>query len=203
MAKYTVCLGDVINSGRKLSALENYPIYNEDFRKDLNNMILHHFWFREIGFETVELFDFYLGATMNEIMPYYNKLFVAADMIVDPLANHVFHEESVNSSTQKSEQGTGSNGNSKQVYSKPADGIVHMTELEENVYASDVTFGKTDNSSKTNYDGSGTQNYRRDASGTIGMSQAEMFNRYRKSVVNVVQLILADKELNRCFMGVY
>ena len=68
---------------------------------------------------------------------------------------------------------------------------------------SDVTFGKTDNSSKTNYDGSGTQNSRRDASGTIGMSQAEMFNRYRKSVVNVVQLILADKELNRCFMGVY
>lgn len=74
MAKYTTTIRTLIENGYHLY-LDNYPIFNENHRAALNQKIVEHFYFREIGFETAELFNFHLQRTMNEIMPYYNKLY--------------------------------------------------------------------------------------------------------------------------------
>lgn len=74
MAKYTTLLKTLIENNFKID-LDSYPIFNENHRAELNQKIIDHFYFREIGFETAELFNFHLKRTMNEIMPYYNKLF--------------------------------------------------------------------------------------------------------------------------------
>ena len=74
MAKYTTLLKTLVESGYKID-LQSYPIFSENHREELNKKIIEHFYFREIGFETAELFNFHLKRTMNEIMPYYNKLF--------------------------------------------------------------------------------------------------------------------------------
>lgn len=79
----------------KYIGLDRYPIFEEGYRSYLNDKIIDHFFFREIGFETAAQFAFYMRRTMNEIMPYYNKLYVTQSMVDDPLNDfkRTMHEE--------------------------------------------------------------------------------------------------------------
>lgn len=52
-----------------------YPIFSEDYRLELQRKILMHYYTREIGFETVALWQLFLNERMNLIMPYYNELY--------------------------------------------------------------------------------------------------------------------------------
>lgn len=72
----------------KKLGLNEYPIFDESYRKVLNDKIIDHFYFREIGFETVAQFSWYMRRTMNEIMPYYNVLYSAELDIDNPLSNY-------------------------------------------------------------------------------------------------------------------
>lgn len=65
----------------------DYPIFDETYRKPLNKKILRHFYTREIGEETVGLWKLRLQQTLNEIMPYYNKLYETELMEINPLYN--------------------------------------------------------------------------------------------------------------------
>lgn len=71
-------------------ALSTYPLYvkrsKEEYipsyiptREELNKKILNHYKYREIGFETIARFLDELEISMNEIMPYYNQMFVTID----------------------------------------------------------------------------------------------------------------------------
>lgn len=71
-------------------ALSTYPLYvkrsKEEYipsyvptREELNKKILNHYKYREIGFETIARFLDELEISMNEIMPYYNQMFVSID----------------------------------------------------------------------------------------------------------------------------
>lgn len=53
----------------------DYPIFDEKYRPVLETKILKHFYTREIGAESVGLWKLWLDARLNEIMPYYNKLY--------------------------------------------------------------------------------------------------------------------------------
>lgn len=53
----------------------NFPIFDEEYRSILETKILKHFYTREIGEETVGLWKLRLDTKLNEIMPYYNKLY--------------------------------------------------------------------------------------------------------------------------------
>ena len=57
----------------------NYPIWNENKRKELETNILKHFYTNEIGSETFGLWQLRLDDWMNSHMPYYNPLFEALD----------------------------------------------------------------------------------------------------------------------------
>lgn len=78
----------------KYIGLDKYPIYNEEYRVKLNDKIIDHFYFREIGFETAAQFAWYMKRTMNEIMPKYNRLYEA--MLTDlnhPLSDWTRHRD--------------------------------------------------------------------------------------------------------------
>lgn len=53
----------------------SFPIYDETYRSVLETKILKHYYTREIGLETVGLWKHFLSMKLNEIMPYYNKLY--------------------------------------------------------------------------------------------------------------------------------
>lgn len=84
MAIYTIELGKLIERGYHLN-LDAYPIFDENYRIVLNQKIINHFWFREIGQETPDRFNFMLGRKMCEIMPYYNQLYKTQFFEFDPL----------------------------------------------------------------------------------------------------------------------
>lgn len=56
-----------------------YPLSTRVNKEDFETMILNHFIDRRIGFETYTLFHIKLENKMNEIMPYYNKIFDSFD----------------------------------------------------------------------------------------------------------------------------
>lgn len=53
----------------------DFPIFDEAYRPVLENKILKHYYTREIATETVGLWKHFLDTRLNEIMPYYNKLY--------------------------------------------------------------------------------------------------------------------------------
>lgn len=91
MAKYTVTIYELIQSGWDFD-LKNYPLWSERYRQTLNKKILDHYMFREIGFETPQMFNFYINRTLNEIMPYYNQLYETTILDFDPLSNYKIDE---------------------------------------------------------------------------------------------------------------
>lgn len=71
----------------QLIGLDEYPIFEESYRSKLNNKIIEHYYFKEIGTDTLGRFRWYMRTTMNEIMPYFNALYEAQNSIVDPMTN--------------------------------------------------------------------------------------------------------------------
>ena len=86
MSKYTTELRYLIESNFDLG-LDDYPIFDESYRQLLNDKIINHYYFREIGMETAELFKRYLNQTMREIMPYYNQLYKSELLEFNPFYN--------------------------------------------------------------------------------------------------------------------
>ena len=64
-----------------------FPIFSEAYRSTLENKIIKHYYFREIGFETYAMWKLKLATKMNEIMPYYNQLYLASLGNKDPYEN--------------------------------------------------------------------------------------------------------------------
>lgn len=63
----------------------DYPIWNEEHKKELEKKILTHYFNYEIGLETIPLWKLYLEEKMNEIMPYYVDMYNAIYPNIDKL----------------------------------------------------------------------------------------------------------------------
>lgn len=63
----------------------DFPIFDESYRSVLERKILKHFYTREICEETVGLWKLRLNTKLNEIMPYYNKLYKSELLDFNPL----------------------------------------------------------------------------------------------------------------------
>ena len=115
MSRYTIELRYLIEGNYELG-LKDYPIFDESYREQLNNKIIQHYYFREIGFETEALFKNRLNQKMNEIMPYYNQMYESSKLKIDPLSTidleEVFSRKSKTTGEgTSSTSGTGNNTN--------------------------------------------------------------------------------------------
>lgn len=61
------------------------PFFDEEYRGVLCSKILKHYYTREIAAETVGLWQLWVNTKMEEIMPYYNKLYESAKLDFNPL----------------------------------------------------------------------------------------------------------------------
>lgn len=66
-----------LEMGRPIVFNFTYPIFDVEYRPQLERKILLHYLFDEIGAETFDRFKIFLMSKMNEIMPYYNQLYTA------------------------------------------------------------------------------------------------------------------------------
>ena len=66
-------------NGRSTIFNFDYPLSSKVDKEKFECMILNHFLQRRIGFETVTAFRIQLDVKLNEIMPFYNKMFDALE----------------------------------------------------------------------------------------------------------------------------
>lgn len=92
MGYYTPTLDNLLRNNFDIG-LKDYPIFMEEHRETLNNKIIEHYRFREIGLETPMLFKLYLNRKMNEIMPYYNQLYESELLEFEPISNYEYHKK--------------------------------------------------------------------------------------------------------------
>ncbi len=83
----TPTLGQLVQKG--------YPVFNDwwktfvpEHREELERKIIHAYFFEQIGQETPEKFVYMLNAHLEQIMPYYNKLYESELIKFNPLLNH-------------------------------------------------------------------------------------------------------------------
>src|SRR5690625_2126005 len=74
MSKFTLQLRWYVENGGEVFDFD-YPIFDESYRPILEQKIIDHYYFREIGLETIGQFKHFLKSRMNTIMPYYNQLY--------------------------------------------------------------------------------------------------------------------------------
>ena len=125
-AKYTELLRNLMiyESTREdvLKALSTYPLYQSEnpsladlipTREKLNEKLINHYKYREIGFETVPRFLDELEITMCEIMPRYNELLKTVEIMAE-LPSPFDNVDVVETFEQEATQSSQSEGSSSQ-----------------------------------------------------------------------------------------
>lgn len=223
MSKYTITIKNLIDNDFSFS-LSNYPIFNENYRTILNNKILNHYYMNEIGFETASLFNFYLGNTMNEIMPYYNELYKAQEKIINNLfdnlniteiftknLNELNDQNITNNGNSTSNSTSNTNVNNKNLYQDTPQGKISMEDLDNQKWATNANMDKNSSNSTIN-DTSNTnsntdltnnreyeENYTKTIKGQNGMYNIDILFKIKQQLLNIDLMIIND--LNDLFMG--
>ena len=220
MSKYTVTLRQIIQSGFDIG-LKDYPIYNEEHRETLNNMIINHYLMSEIGQETPELFRIYLNNTMNEIMPRYNLMYKALDEYYEQqslLGNiDLTTTETISGTNNQTNSGTDTvknyiNQSGKNIVMDTPQGELALQDIDaQTVYATEATISKAiangdDNKTITEHgaivDSISTQTRTNHVHGNNGGKYSlDIINQMNDSIYNVDAQII--KELQPLFFGLY
>lgn len=77
-------INDIISKARPKIFDFDYPIFDTAYKPVLETKILKHFYTREIGLETYGLWKLKLDTRLNEIMPFYNQLYIDGLNNIDP-----------------------------------------------------------------------------------------------------------------------
>lgn len=217
LSKYTVELRYLMENGFNFG-LQKYPIFNEEYRPILNQKILNHYRFREIGFETAELFKVYLNTKMDEIMPYYNQLYKSELIEFNPLENvkqnEVFKSDfngvQNNISVSDGTSDTTTCNDSLDISSDTPQGFLVAENINNSTWATnaDKFHGNSEDNNKTHLSGNSDtttenyQNYEKVITGkTPGENFSEMLLKYRETFLNIDMLII--NELSDLFMNIY
>ena len=109
MADYTIELGELIDSGFELG-LDEYPIFDEDYRSVLYQKIINYYFYHEIGVEDNLRFKRRLNDTLDLIMPMYNKMYESTLLELSPLLSYSRTETATdNHAITSSSESSGSN----------------------------------------------------------------------------------------------
>lgn len=76
---------EIIEAARPKIFSFDFPIFDEAYRSVIETKILRHYYTREIGMETYGLWKLRLMTKLNEIMPFYNKLYESELLKYNPL----------------------------------------------------------------------------------------------------------------------
>lgn len=96
-------IDEVISKARTKVFDFNYPIFDEAYRPVLETKILLHYYTREICEETVGLWKLRLKSKMNEIMPFYNKLYESELLQFNPLYDADYYKDGQRNGKENSE----------------------------------------------------------------------------------------------------
>ena len=193
MAEYTMELREIVKNCNIFDF--DYPIWGEEYRKEFESKFINHFYFREIGVETVARFKHNLKEQLNLIMPYFNKLYLSQISNVLNLNNYDVTETYEKTGTTD-RQGA-NNSTTKELYSDTGRKRVDINDVD---FVSNINKMVGDNSSTSKEDNS--EKWTRRMTGNIGVqTQADLIRLYENSLKNIDLMVF--NELDILFMGVY
>ena len=127
----------------------DFPIWDEEDRTMLECMILQKYYMREIAFETVGLWKFYLHQKMVEIMPYYVELYKTTQAKYDFLAPYTLTETYTETTHRDHTETTDNTVKETGDSSETTDNTVHQTDDMTDVDRTTVHTENTTNQSGT------------------------------------------------------
>lgn len=147
----------------------NFPIFDESYRSVLETKILRHYYTREIGLETVGLWKLKLSTKLNEIMPYYNKLYKSELIEFNPLYDvDLTRERKIEGKgTKDTENGENRSGSNNTETTQNNDSTVNETGGDNG-----TTTGTANGTQNQNTNGNGTNMYSDTPQGAITDLQA-------------------------------
>lgn len=210
MEKHTITLGEIIENDVNIFDFD-YPFYNEERRKQFEQHFIEHFYFDEIGQETVARFKHRLKIKLNLIMPYWNKIFLADELEQRILDNYdvteTYEKEVIDNTTQTS-NGIVSSTNENTSKNLESETPVTKTDLDNIDYFSNITKdianGKNDTTSNNtnNVQNTNKENWTRKIQGNYGVqTDANAIVQYWESL-RMIELEIFN-QLNVLFMEVY
>ena len=223
MADFTIELRNVVDLvGSDHVGLSDYPIFDEQYREFLNAKIIDHYYYREIGLETVDMFIRQLRTKMWEIMPYYNKWYQAEDIMagINPLSTQDMHSkgsaQSHSSSSSKQKRSEKSSNLIKGTTSSKArtvDSETPQTMLSGNQdYATAARDNHSNGDSTNDVHSAGSADSSSDNSATAGSGNEThswgysghapaLVDAWRSTFANIDMMVI--DELETLFMGIY
>ena len=195
MAVYTITLGEIVENNVEIFDFD-YPFYNEERRNQFEQHFIEHFYFDEIGEETVARFKQRLKIKLNLIMPYWNKIFLADELEQRILDNYDV-TETYTREVENSASTTSNNTNKNLASDTP----VTRTDLNSNNdYYSSIIKDIGEGSSQA--EGESIENWTRRMTGNIGVqTDADAIIKYWQSLRQIELEIF--KQCDDLFMGVY
>ena len=204
MSNYTVQLRKVPENLID-EALAHYPVFMDGYRATLNKKIKDHFWYDEIGHETIDVFLFQLRVKMNEIMPYYNQMYEAELTKRDPFITQRMRSVSSmdsKSSATTSERQTTKSDNTSDAKSRAVNHDTPQVRLANN---GDYATSAADSISRTMAGSTGSAESSGGQSGTAATtstsesegfsgSMASLIQAHRDAIVNIDMMVVAQLE---------
>lgn len=193
-----------------------FPIHDETYRPILIGKIVDHYWNREIGHETLDMFQLAMRRKMNEIMPYYVPLYKSTQIEFDPLRtidiktlNNAITSSETNANTDSSntsESNTSSNAGSRTVSSEfPQTQLNNSADYATAAAdANSTTQGTSGGTEAGNVQQTASEDATQESDSTTSGYQgvpADILVRYRESLLNIDMMII--NELAELFMIVW
>lgn len=201
----TVELRDLIENGVDIWDFEYDGFYEGDDKIAFEKKVIDHYYFRQIGQETVERFKHFFRCRIREIMPYYKQVYKSIkimDEIEDPFGNVDITETTTeNTKTNTSSNGTltGNNSNTHKYLDSPHGSIENLDS-----YLTEATTDNGNTSSTSVGSGEGktdrTLTYTKKGNQGVNTYAHDMVE-YRQTFLNIDKMIIDD--LNNLFLGVY
>ena len=210
MAKYTMELRTLIKEFGNPFNYINYDFYNPSYKKKFEEKFIKHFYFREIGVESIERFTHNLESKLNEIFPYYNHLYSTTVYEYDPILNYNVEEEIkrnldeiVNGTSIGSSSNVSHGTNSNIQFDTPITPIENTRKTPSFI---EEGRGDNDNRSSSNSEINNSTNtnevHKRTTKGNIGvMTTQDLIMKERQIILNIDKLIF--EECEELFMQVF
>lgn len=81
-------VNNVLNESWNKIFTSNAKFFDEEYKPIILKKVLKHYYLREIGSETVGIFKLWVNTKLEEILPYYNKLYESANLEYNPLFDY-------------------------------------------------------------------------------------------------------------------
>ena len=219
---------EVLNGSWNKIFTSKVSFFDEEYRGVLCKKILKHYYLREIGCETVGIWLLWMNTKLEEIMPYYNKLYESELIKFNPMYDVAWNRKgnktgnesgsgsrstSGNNSGTNTQSGTSSNTR-KDLYSDTPQGA--LTGVESETYLTNAR--KVSDSGETGVNGSTSGSYEDSESSSNkvdttedyvesvtgkqgGSSYSKLLNEFRETFLNIDMQVI--EEFDEMFMGLW